>query len=191
MKPKIEIETDAFSSGQISSKIWLCETLESFSYTHPVNVWILGGWYGLLGFLLLSRNRIPIRKILCIDVDLKALNAARILNENWIWKEKFETLHADANTLTYPSEENVECPNLILNTSCEHFAKMDWFERIPKGSMIGLQSNDMIHPEHVRNHKSAEDLARDYRMNQILFQGSLKFAYPNFGFERFQLVGFR
>ena len=53
MPDHIYINSEAFSSGQISSKLWLCEQLENIPFDKPQIIWIYGGWYGILSFLLL------------------------------------------------------------------------------------------------------------------------------------------
>ena len=61
-----EIDIDSFSSGQIGSKLWLCQEAEKLFET--VNqVWIYGGWYGLTAFLLKS-SAVP-SKCMCDVFD--------------------------------------------------------------------------------------------------------------------------
>jgi len=58
----------SFSHGQVSSKLWLCAELETYI---PVDarVAILGSWYNVLSFMLLTRNASRYQRILGIDKD--------------------------------------------------------------------------------------------------------------------------
>ena len=60
---------DAFSSGQIGSKLWLCEQAEKYFETID-SIWIYGGWYGLTAFLLRARNKINIGNIRSFDLKI-------------------------------------------------------------------------------------------------------------------------
>ena len=86
------IEFDAWSSGQIGSKIWLCEELEHLLMPdQPLTIWILGGWYGILSFLLLSRGTLPIEQIRSFDIDETCEAIADNINKLWLidnWKFK-------------------------------------------------------------------------------------------------------
>jgi hypothetical protein len=88
---------DAFSNGQIDSKLWLCRKLEalgwSSDYTH-----IYAGWYGVLAFLLLSREKFKVGRIESFDMDPTAEAVADMINENWVIKEwKFKAFTLDCN----------------------------------------------------------------------------------------------
>ena len=77
------INLDAFASGQLGSKIWLCDKLED-QLDGPKTIrrlHILGGWYGVLPMLLVSRGRVSIEQVTCIDVDAEALRVARKMND--------------------------------------------------------------------------------------------------------------
>jgi hypothetical protein len=77
---------DAFSSGQIGSKLWLCEESEKCFETIDT-IWIYGGWYGLTAFLLKSRNKINIGKIRSFDIDPSCESTADLINENWVYSD--------------------------------------------------------------------------------------------------------
>jgi hypothetical protein len=77
---------DAFSSGQIGSKIWLCEKLEKLNWSSDLT-YIYGGWYGITAFLLLSRGKFNVSKIRSLDIDPSCEPIADMINENWVWQE--------------------------------------------------------------------------------------------------------
>lgn len=179
------IDNDAFSSGQISSKIWLCEELERTNWSSNLT-YIYGGWYGVLGFLLLSRGNFQVDKIRSLDIDPSCQPVADMLNENWVWQEwRFKAFTQDCNLY----EE--QFGDLIINTSTEHFESMEWFDRIPKGTRVVLQGNNMPHDDHYITTNSIEEFKKTYTLTEYVFEGSKDFIYPNWKFTRFLIIGIK
>ena len=183
----IQIDKDAFSSGQIGSKLWLCEQLESL-FDDIDSVWIYGGWIGLTAFLLQSRGKINISTIRSYDIDPQCETVADLINENWVYRNwKFKAHTEDCSILT-PSVNN---PDLIINTSTEHFHTMDWWDNIPNGSYVAIQGNNMPHADHVVHSKSLEEFCQNYPLDEVLYKGKLEFSYPDWNFTRFMQIGIK
>jgi len=187
---KISIDTDAFSSGQISSKIWLCEKLEETISSEPLNIWIYGGWYGVSAFLLLSRKNFPIKSIRCFDVDESCMSIADTLLENWVWQEwTFKSFTEDCNDLDPVSGYQGHVPDLIINTSTEHFKDMDWWNKIPTRMKVAIQGNNMPHWDHHQHHADLASFCEQYKLDRTLYSGKLDFKYPDWTFSRYMLIG--
>jgi hypothetical protein len=184
------INSDAFSSGQISSKLWLCKELENLGIDNPAVIWIYGGWYGMSAMLLLSRENFPIKHIRNFDLDPDCAAIADTLLENWVWQEwKFKAFTADCNQLSTTGGEYGAPPDLVINTSTEHFISNDWFDNIPLGTMVALQSNNMPHDDHHSCMTNEMDLAREFPISKISYIGSLDFSYPAWTFTRYMMIG--
>lgn len=186
------LDDDAFASGQILSKIWLAETLEQVvkyqNITDPLKILILGGWYGQLHLIFRLRKNLKIDRTTNIDIDPAVKEISEKINETWIWQnKKFETVIADANDFEYSKDDY----NLIINTSVEHLKGRSWFENIPLGSLVVLQSNDMPHDDHVGNHKSLNEFSEEFEMSEKYYDGVKSFQYPNKFFKRFMIIGIK
>lgn len=188
------VDKDAFSSGQIGSKIWLAEHLEdclldlNFQrlYKQPLKIVTIGGWYGLLNFILQTRKILDIDYVRSIDIDQQACDTADLLNEYWIFQNwKFKALCRDANDFEYFDFD------IIINSSVEHIPTKQWWENIPEGKIVVLQSNDMHHDDHVCNHTSLEDFDKDFNFSNTLFLGSKFFQYEKWSFTRFMKIGIK
>lgn len=205
---RVAVAVDAFSSGQVGSKIWLAQILEKLApaYGHPGphTVWIYGGWQGVLGFLLLSRqgatSDFVIERVRSFDLDAEAVEIANVLNENWVWREwQFRAFTVDCNALFGETEQNEfgPPPTIVINTSVEHFSERTWFEQIPAGTLVILQATDFDHEgvaqEHTSEFRSDEAFAASYPMTNSWFSGSLTFEYGEgekaWGFQRRMLIG--
>ena len=181
------VNKDAFSSGQIGSKIWLCEELEKL-FDSVDSIWIYGGWYGVTAFLLNSRGNIQIGKIRSYDVDPKCEAVADMINENWVidnWKFKAKT--QDCNLL----DLDWHGPDLVINTSTEHFESLDWWNSIPKGTTVVLQGNNMPHEDHHIHSSSLDEFIGIYPVSNLLYRGQKEFEYPTWKFSRFMLIGIK
>jgi len=185
------VDKDAFSSGQIASKIWLAKELEKIIEREgnpALDILCLGGWYGITNFILQTRGNLTINKFRSIDIDPAVETVADTINNLWEWESwRFKAVTGDANQFQYCIDDF----NLVINTSVEHIDSTAWFENIPKGSFIVLQSNDMKHEDHSHNHESLDDMVDDFPIDQLLYKGELEFNYPEWGFKRFMIIGIK
>jgi hypothetical protein len=190
MKKIFEIHRDVFSNGQIDSKLWLCRELEKLGLIKPQRIWILGGWYATTAFLLLSREKLPIDHIRSYDIDPSCEAIADMINENWCLQDwKFKAFTADGNNLEYLYRADHDKPNLVINTSCEHFDSMGWFNRIPSGTLVALQSNNLKHDEDTNAIDDLNQMILNYPLTDIQYSGSLNFSYVDKSFSRFMIIG--
>jgi hypothetical protein len=179
----VELNKDVFSSGQVGSKIWLCEQLEKTNWKSDMT-WIYGGWHGMMGFLLLSRAQFPVDRIRSFDKDPICERVADTICENWVWKDwTFKAFTADCDELR-PNDVD-----LIINTSTEHFETMDWWDNIPDGTRVAIQGNNMRHEEDTVIINSLEEFKTAYPLTHTVYQGQLDFKYPNWSFSRYMLIG--
>lgn len=186
----ISFPQDAFASGQIGSKIWLCEQLEEHAGDKPLNIFVLAGWCGVLPFLLFSRTKMNISSVHLFDLDENSLAAARVINENWIWRDtRFFTHQMNINELSYTG--NLVKPDVVINTSTEHISSTQWFQLVPASTLVALQSNNMAHHEHVACTQSIEEFSSKYPLSKTLFKGEKSFSYPEWAFTRFMHIGYK
>ncbi|MDE0091824.1 MAG: hypothetical protein OXN83_00895 [Oligoflexia bacterium] len=188
----IQLNKDVYSSGQIESKLWLCREIEKLFQNHKAQkIWILGGWVGLMSFLLLSRERLNIKLICSFDKDPLCKRPAELINENWVWKNrKFKAETRDCHSLDYqnPSAMGLEAPDLVINTSSEHFESAKWYDNIPKGSVVAIQSCNLQHKDHISCVHSKEELIEQLSFTKKLYSGELKFDYGEHSFSRYMLI---
>lgn len=180
---------DAFSHGQTLSKIWLCEQLEPH-VPNNTRAAILGSWYNVLAFMMLTRRSDLYQYILGIDIDPLATDIAERICDAWRFgcDKKVANITHDAGTFTYDEF------NLIINCSVEHM-KSDWFDRVPTGAIVCIQSSDVTMTEFpwlITNPNPDQDtLAKKYPLSQTLFSGEKEFNYGNWGYKRFMLIGIK
>ncbi|MDZ4083033.1 MAG: hypothetical protein U1E10_08860 [Bdellovibrionales bacterium] len=197
--PEISIARDAFSSGQVGSKMWLAQLLETlapaYAATGPHTIWIYGGWQGVMGFILLSRQAsrtdFQIERIRSFDIDDQATEVANQICENWVWREwTFRAFTKDCDQLQpQDGSDYGPSPTIIINTSVEHFDNRNWFENIPEGTIVALQASDFEHEGAVALAKSDEAFAEAFPLRESWFSGALDFNYGSWSFKRRMRIG--
>lgn len=181
------VQNDIFSHGQITSKIWLCEELEKRCWIPAPSIFVLGGWQGMLSFLLLSRNNLSIKKLRSFDVDPSCEVVADAINNNWLFDGwKFKAVTQDCNSLDYTDPVDI-----VINTSTEHFESLDWFDNIPAGTLVCLQGNDLDHDDHHSIFCGFDEFKNSFKFSTSLFEGTREFVYPDFSFTRYMIIGIK
>lgn len=187
------LNMDAFSDGQMRSKLWLCHELEKIMKPEKSHtIWIYGSWYGSLAFLLLSRERANIKKIHLFDIDSEAVRISRKVLDTWLINGPVVEVHQKDCMALEVSKLGPDLgglPDIIINTSCEHFESEQWLRLIPAGTQMVLQSTDMVHPTHIQCPQNLEQFVRQAALSEVQFSGTCSFSYPNFEFRRFMLIG--
>lgn len=191
MTQLLKIDADAFSAGQIESKIWAAEQLEIVVKEiniSPLRMYVLGGWYSLLHFILSVRKNIDIDYCRSVDLDpIVSFNANKI-NNSWEIKDwKFRAYPFDANHVNY-EQEKINC---VINTSTEHFESKNWFENIKTGTLVLIQSNDLDIDDHVARPESLDHFISSYPMSTIKYSGTMNFQFKNMSYNRHMIIGIK
>lgn len=197
-----EIDKDCFSRGQLSSKIWLIQELKRCKVDLGT-VFLCAGWYATLATMLFESG-MKIDKVRSFDIDKSTVDIAEVFNKPWFTEEwKFKALVQDIheidydthtwqywsnknNRMSYPITDN---PDTIINTSCEHINDFqDWYDKIPKGKLVVLQSNNFFEvDEHVNCVNNLAEFADMSAMNKVLYQGELSLQK----YTRYMRIGFK
>lgn len=181
----------SFSHGQMHSKIWLSELIEPIIKPN-FNILILGCWHNVMGMILMIRNPHMDLKIRGIDIDPEAIDTADKLTEAWRFEEMnpFKNELADANTYNY---DQYDC---IINCSVEHMDSTIWFDNIPKGKLVCLQSmsldiaNDDIYK--IKNpNKTLETFSNKFKLSETTFLGQKEFDYAINPYSRYCMIGYK
>lgn len=168
----------ALNKNQMASKMWLADTLLAAAGPRFANIRILGGWVGVLGAVLLHDPRFSIDRVESVDIDPGCAPVAFSLNATHARTGRFTARTADMLDIDYESVASVHTPipDLVINTSCEHLQEFaQWYERIPSGQLLVLQSNDYYAcDEHVNCVPDLAAFEAQSPMRDVLFAGERK-----------------
>lgn len=166
----IEIR-DAFRINQMQGKAWLLKELNEVNRDKPILV--IGSWMGFTSYCL---YKMGFKYITETDPDSRlSLMAQHINQEN----KHFIHLNRDVN------EISLDKYDLIINTSCEHIGVNDWFDRVPSGCLLALQSTNLKWHDHVNTVQNIDEMKSKYKFNYD-YTGELQF---NPTYSRFMLIG--
>jgi hypothetical protein len=196
---------DLASRGQIQSKIWLVNELKKIKTDFKM-VYFLAGWFGQLR-LYLDNVGISYDKIRNIDIDPAACKISdQIFNidkldnykvksveldltdMNWLYRTGCDYKIINYTTGSYNNEKTV--PDLIINTSAEHFHE-DWYHKFinrPQETdpLFVIQSNNLRDiPDHINSVWSLSEMKKKFPMSRLEYEGELQLQ----GYKRFMLIG--
>jgi hypothetical protein len=185
-----EFNYDSVSHGQIKSKLWLCESIEPYL---PIksSIAILGSWYNMLGFMLLTRNNKTYDSIVGIDQDESAVQISNKILNYWVIEHdtKFRSINADVNSVTLNNY------NVIINCSPEHMENIDWFTNIQAGSLVCIQTSNVTDPNYpwlIKNPSpDINSFVSKYPLKETLFLDTLPIRYKDWGYDRYMLIGIK
>tara|TARA_B100001057_G_scaffold53610_5_gene47618 strand:+ start:6096 stop:9272 length:3177 start_codon:yes stop_codon:yes gene_type:complete len=185
-KQNIKYDKDVMSRGQLKSKKWLVEEVKKVC-PDLGTVFLCAGWYSSV-VPMLQEHKIDFEKIRSFDLDSKAWKIAEIFNADLVsdtWKFKATTqdiMDIDYVEHSYTTERLdgttaplTEMPHTIINTSCEHIDNFSkWYDLLPEGRLIILQSNNYFSiEEHVNCSSSLQEFSASAPMQTVLYEGEL------------------
>lgn len=192
--PALTIPSDAFSHGQIKSKLWLCENFSVWQkqYLNPDVQYTLhwyGSWVAVGPFLLLSSSPKLFNKINLYDLNAEDLKTSTSLLDYWKCESvAIQTFNVDVDYVQVSNDSS----QVLINTSCEHIPGNAWLDKISPGSFVILQSTNMPHSEHINSPLDLQDFIQKYEFKlNILNSSEIDFNYPDKSFKRFMLFGTR
>ena len=183
---------ESFYESLVISKLWLCEELEKIlDSRHHINpsIKVLGGWHNLMSFMLLIRRPNYYKQIDSYDKDVEAKAVADMICNAW----SNVTNHIeDVLFLNFSQDPS---NTVYINCSVDQFKTTAWYDTIPKGCIVCIQTSDIIDDsqdwEILQKTKDIEELKICYPMSETLYTGLNPFKYKAGDFNRLMLIGIK
>jgi hypothetical protein len=177
----------ALNKNQMASKRWLADALFDAVGARLGTVLILGGWFGVLGAVLLHDRRFAIERVVSVDIDPRCAPIAEAMNATHVQGGRFVAQTHDMLALDYAAHAGGRHADLVINTSCEHLAEFDrWYARIPERQCLVMQSNDYFAcREHVNCVADLATFRARAPLAETLFAGERRMRR----YTRFMLIG--
>ena len=179
----LETSEDTFQGSLtpdlMASKMWLCDELKSHDRKRFTTIYILGSWYGNMGYIL-KRSGIKFQKIINVDND-----RSRIKFTDELYKRlniKADNVWADANTVDFSEADS---KSLIICTSPQDIIYTRWFDSIPKGPLIAIQSRNNAE----LGNDSLVDFDGQFPMRQVLIVDERTYQDPETDYQRYMKIG--
>jgi len=191
---------DAFSRGQVNSKIWLSQELSKIKNDFEM-IHVHAGWYGQIRYYLDAAN-ISYNKMRIFDIDDDALEVSdKIFNNDKIKDFNIKSATVDITNPVWlyrtgceynitSSAKEKTVPDLVINTSAEHFDE-DWYTKFsirtqPTDPLFVIQSNNLFDvEEHINCVHSIDEMLKKFPMSRLEYSGEKEL----YGYKRFMLIG--
>ena len=161
----------SYNHKQVQCKEWLCDNLEFINHFEFKRIYIAGSWYGNV-LVPKLKNIFPGIQIKLHDIDEDTVFIAK----NIFFKddESVKAEVVDSRDYLYKY--------LVINTSCEHMAPL----KVRPGTCVALQSNNYREiEEHTNCIDSAAELAEQYKVKEVYYEGELEFDK----YTRYMVIG--
>lgn len=196
---------DAFSRGQVLSKIWLVKELKKVQTEFDI-VFFLAGWFGQLRNYF-DISGISYNKIRVLDIDPSACKVSdQIFNIDLIKDYRVKSAEVDLNDMSWLYRTGCEYnltnyntgalvkektnPSLVINTSAEHFHER-WYHKfvnrpLETDPLFVIQSNNLFSvKDHVNAISSMKEMHIKFPMSRVDYAGELQLS----GYKRYMLIG--
>lgn len=170
---------DSFAPDLVKSKTWLADELAKIC-TRFGTIYILGSWYGNMGVILFQEHDIVFERMYNVDVNKASLELGQDLVKDL--GLDIEAIQANANYINYAN------PSLVINTSVNNIENAGWFENIPQGTMVVLQSRNND-PQAVNACNSPAELSAQYPLSRVLYMDKLRLSNKQGSYARFMVIG--
>jgi len=160
----------SFTDDLITCKSWLISEVSKIHKDFN-SIYVLGSWYGNLSLFLINKNNIKFDRIINVDINRKVLSTGNKLAKKLGIDDKIEPMIKDANDLDY---RQATAPSLVINTSVNDMKNDGWFDNIPSGTLVALQTRD-------------EDL-NEFKFTKLLYSGEKDLKDPETAYTRYMTI---
>jgi hypothetical protein len=173
----------SFTHDLIKSKVWLLTELARIA-PNVGTIYVLGSWYGNLGVLLALDPVIKYKQLINVETDPKFLQTSERIH-NHLGMGNTEYMLKDANDLDYSQLGN---GGVVVNTSLTDMQGQAWFDNIPAGTLVVMQSRDNDPGNAAHN---TQDIIDRFPLSEIIYDGELKLQDPETTYTRYMVIGIK
>jgi hypothetical protein len=173
----------SFTHDLIKSKVWLLDRLARIA-PKVDTIYVLGSWYGNLGVLLALDPVIKYKQLINVETNQKFLQASERIH-NKLGMGNTEYMLKDANDLDY---RQLGQGGVVINTSLTDMPGQAWFDHIPEGTLVIMQSRDNDPGNEAH---STQDIIERFPLSEIIYDGELKLQDPETTYTRYMVIGIK
>ena len=173
----------SFTRDLIASKVWLLTELARIA-PQVGTIYILGSWYGNLGVLLALDPVVRYKKLINVETNPKFLQASERIQDH-MGLSNTEYMLKDANDLNY---QQLGDDGVVINTSLTDMPGRAWFDHIPSGTLVVMQSRDH---DPGRAAHSTQDIKDQFPLSEIVYEGQLELQDPETAYTRYMTIGIK
>ena len=173
----------SFTPDLIKSKVWLLTELARIA-PRVGTIYVLGSWYGNLGVILALDPVIKYKQLINVETNPKFLQASERIHDH-LGMGNTEYMLKDANDLDY---RHLGQHGVVINTSLTDMQGQAWFDNIPAGTLVVMQSRDHD-PGNAAY--STQDIIDRFPLTEVIYDGELKLQDPETAYTRYMVIGIK
>jgi hypothetical protein len=127
---------------------------------------------------------IQYKKLINVETDKKFLQASERIHTH-LGMSNTEYMLKDANDLDYRQLGN---NGVVINTSLTDMQGQGWFDNIPSGTLVAMQSRDND-PGNAAD--STQDIIDRFPLSEIIYDGELQLQDPENEYTRYMIIGIK
>ena len=171
----------SFTHDLNTSKVWLLQELARIQ-PDIGTAYILGSWFGNISLYMRLLPLVKPTRTINVERDRSMLAQSRRMLDH-IGADDVEHMLADANDLDYRQLGN---DGVVINTSLTDMPGRAWFDRIPPGTRVVMQSRDH---DPGQRFLSTQDILDKFPLTTVESQGKLELQDPETDYTRFMVIG--
>lgn len=179
---RIKDVLDSLSRGQFENKIWAVEELQPYMRDKDACI-IIGGWYGLLSYLIKDLNFEG--DIWNYDLD----PICKIYGQQLKVHDKIHFVHDDGLKFVESKKRNNQ-KKVLICTACEHIDQEDlnlMLTQKHRDMVVCLQSNNFYEIDsHINCHDSLDHFISELPLREIYYSGEKNWKGE---YDRFMVIG--
>ena len=177
---RIKDISDSLDNNQWHSKVWLAQELYK-QYNHDAGkILVVGGWYGLMAFLLRQQWKEPQMNIVSSDMDPMCKEYGYKL---------FRGNDIQYQTLEVNDKIDLSGYTAIVNTSCEHMEPemiRYLIDNKDKDTWVAFQTNNWYDIQsHINCSPSLEYWKEELNLDWVALEDSIKYEC----YDRYMIIG--
>jgi hypothetical protein len=129
---------------------------------------------------------IAFNKIINVDIDKRVLTVGKRLAD-LLGDSRLEFMQKDANTLDY---RQLGDDGLVINFSTTNIEGSDWFDKIPKGTMVVLKGRNNDEGA-VNKFRTLDEFQTKYSLTKTLYSGSLTLKDRTTDYDCYLVIGIK
>ena len=125
------------------------------------------------------------------DIDPTAIAEAEKITDTW--KHEYPKVYNHVMNVDEINFSSCGEESIFINCSVDQFESTTWYDRIPAGRIVCIQSTDMTDENEPwlvkQSTKDIVELTNRYKVSKLLYGGSRKIEYQSWSYNRFLMIG--
>ena len=174
----------------VTVRIFIIIISKVIVYILKPSLHILGCWDNLLAFMLLTRKSTFYNDVHGYDIDPEAITNANKVCDMWKYESpKVYNYVQDVNNYDFSNKDN----GIFINCSIDQMDNNNWYNSVPKGSLVCIQTTNMKDPAFPwfikQTTDSLDELIDRFNLNNVLYSGLQKLPYGISDYTRYMIIG--